>query len=400
MKLKPCRQDACAPVLAIHTNLPARGKAFYCLVPANGRLSDSRKIAGMEHVELAAVQPAVTVEEIDEPTMAGAGIELLDLDAVQLPSLPFRVRRVVVRLDACTVVYHSANARVRTRTSVLEGRLAYVAYGPRARGTVNGLQIAHNMMLAAEPATEGRFVVEAGYEAITLLVRPQDIQDHLVARGRAADFRMPRGVERLQVDAMKVRTLYDWGKRLVDTAAREPRRFDEGRKERAAVQAELFETLLATLDTAGSSGHTTGERTRQAHSLVVRAAEDHALAHIDEPVQATDLCRAAGVSERALQYAFSGVMGLPPRDYLVRLRLHRVRRALLAASPRTSTVSVEALKCGFWHFGEFARAYKECFGELPSDTLRRPPPARDRDGCFEAANPPSTPGCGRPGWPG
>jgi hypothetical protein len=31
-----------------------------------------------------------------------------------------------------------------------------------------------------------------------------------------------------------------------------------------------------------------------------------------------------------------------------------VRQALLAASPRTSTVSVEALKWGFWHFGEFS----------------------------------------------
>jgi hypothetical protein len=29
------------------------------------------------------------------------------------------------------------------------------------------------------------------------------------------------------------------------------------------------------------------------------------------------------------------------------------------------------LNWGFWHFGEFSRAYKECFGELPSDTLRR-----------------------------
>ena len=325
----------------------------------------------MESVELSIDQPAVTVEEIDEPTMAGAGFELLDLDAVQLQSMPFRVRRVVVRLDACSVVYNSTNARVRTRTRVLGGRLAFVAYGPRARGTVNGLPIVPNMMLAAEPDTEGRFVVEAGYEAIVLLVRPQDVKDHLVARGRAADFRMPRGVERLQVDAEKVRTLYDWGKRLVDTASREPHRFDEGRKERVAVQAELLETLLATLDTASSFEPTPGERTHQAHSVVVRAAEDHALSHIDEPVQVTDLCRASGVSERALQYAFKAVLGLSPRDYLVRLRLHRVRQGLMAASPRTSTVAVEALKWGFWHFGEFSRAYKECFGELPSVTLRR-----------------------------
>jgi len=327
----------------------------------------------MKSVEIVMAQPAVTVDDIDEPTMAGAGIDLLELDAVQLQSKPFRVRRVVVRLDACTVVYHSTNARVRTRTSVLEGRLAYVTFGPRAQGTVNGLPIVPGMMLAVESATEGRFVVDAGFEDVALLVHPQDIKDHLVARGREGNFRMPRGVELLQVDAEKVRTLYDWGKRLVDVAAREPRRFDEGRKERTAVQVELLETLLATLDTASSFEPTTSERTRQAHSRVVRAAEDHAMSHIDEPVHVTDLCRAAGISERALQYAFKEVMGLSPRDYLVRLRLHRVRQALLAASQRTSTVSVEALKCGFWHFGEFARAYKDCFGELPSDTLRRPP---------------------------
>jgi hypothetical protein len=37
--------------------------------------------------------PAVTVVEISEPTAVSAGIELLDLDAVQLQSLPLRVRR-------------------------------------------------------------------------------------------------------------------------------------------------------------------------------------------------------------------------------------------------------------------------------------------------------------------
>jgi AraC-like DNA-binding protein len=51
--------------------------------------------------------------------------------------------------------------------------------------------------------------------------------------------------------------------------------------------------------------------------------------------------------------------------------LHRVRQALAAAKAESTTVSTEALNWGFWHFGEFSRAYKDCFGELPSDTLRR-----------------------------
>jgi AraC-like DNA-binding protein len=30
-----------------------------------------------------------------------------------------------------------------------------------------------------------------------------------------------------------------------------------------------------------------------------------------------------------------------------------------------------ALRWGFWHLGGFSRAYKECFAERPSETLRR-----------------------------
>ena len=83
--------------------------------------------------------------------------------------------------------------------------------------------------------------------------------------------------------------------------------------------------------------------------------------------------RPQGSASGALQYAFKEVMGLTPVHYLMRLRLHRVRQALLAATHASSTVSAEALEWGFWHFGEFARADKACFGELPSDTLRRAP---------------------------
>jgi len=320
-------------------------------------------------------QAAVTVLEIDDPTMAGAGIELLDLDAVQLASMPLRVRRIVVRLDTCTVVYSSTNARVRTRTSVNAGLLAYVAFGPRAQGSVNGLAVHPGLLLAAEPGSEAGFVVEAGYESLAFLLRAQDIREHLVARQREGDFRLPSGVEILTADTARVRALYDWGRRLVDIAARAPATFDDGRKERAAAQVELLEALLATLRVASDFEPTRSDRTRQAYSLLVKTAEDFAQSRADTSLLVTDLCTAAGVSERTLEYALKEVMGLTPVKFLNRLRLHRVRRALLAATQGSSTVSAEALKWGFWHFGEFSRAYKECFGELPSDTLRRAPAA-------------------------
>jgi AraC-like DNA-binding protein len=323
-------------------------------------------------------QPAVTVVEISDPAMAGQGIELLDQDAVHLTSTPFRARRVVVRLEGGSVVYHSTNLRIRTRTKAQRDLLAYVTFDPRVKGTMNGLPIRPELMLAVEPGTEVVFVTDAGHESITLLLPPADIRAHLRDRRREGDFRFPKGAEMLQADAARVRRLFDWGKRLVDTAQRQPVLFNDRKDERAAAQVEMVETLLATLGSTRDFEPARADHVRQSQALVVKAAEDYALSHADERVYVTDLCRAAAVSERALEYAFKEVMGLTPVAYLIRLRLHRVRQALLAATHGLTTVSAVALDWGFWHFGEFSRVYKDCFGELPSDTLRRKPSAAER----------------------
>jgi AraC-like DNA-binding protein len=318
-------------------------------------------------------EPAVTVVEISDPAAAGAGIELIDQDVVQLRSMPLRARRVIVRLESATVVFHSANLRVRTRTSTRKDLLGYVTFGPQARGTVNGIPVRPGLMLAVQPGSEARFVVDAGWESISFLLPQEDIGAHLAARQRESEFRLPHGVEILQANADDVRSLFSWGRRLVDIAVRQPALFNEQKTQRVAAHVELLETLLATLRVANDFAPDRSDRTRQSHSLTVKAAEDYALSHADDSLYVSDLCRAAAVSERTLEYAFKEVMGLTPMTYLLRLRLHRVRQALLAGTQGSTTVSAEALNWGFWHFGEFSRAYKACFGELPSDTLRRKP---------------------------
>jgi AraC-like DNA-binding protein len=308
--------------------------------------------------------------EISDPTVADAGIELLAQDVVQLQAMPLHVRRVVVRLVSAVVVYHSTNVRLRTKTSVREGMLGYVTFGPHAKGTVNGLPIRPGLMLAVEPGSEATFVAGAGWESVTFLLPPQDVREHLTARQRQDEFRLPRAAEILQVDEERARGLFDWGKRLSEAAALQPALFDDP-NESVAAEVDLLETLLAALRVANDLEPTRSDRTRQAQSRIVRAAEARALSNADDRLYVTDLCRAAAVSERTLEYAFKEVLGLTPMTYLVRLRLHRVRQALLAATSESTTVSAEALNWGFWHFGEFARAYKACFGEAPSDTLRR-----------------------------
>ena len=315
--------------------------------------------------------PAVTVVEITDPAVASQGIEFIDLDAVQLTSTPLRARRVVVRLEGAVVVYQATNHRVRTRTKTHEGLLAYVTFGPRSKGSVNGLPIRPELMLAVEPETEVLFIPESGYESIALLSPPADIRAHLRARHREEDFRSPHGVEVLQSSAFPVRRLFRWGKRLVEAAARRPALFNDRKDARIAAHDEMVETLLATLGATRDHEPARTGRARQERARIVRKAEDYVLAHTGDRVYVSDLCRETGVSERALEYAFREVMGLTPVAHLTRIRLHRVRQALLAAAPGSTTVTAAALDWGFWRFGEFARAYKACFGELPSETLRR-----------------------------
>jgi len=318
-------------------------------------------------------QPAVRVVEIDDPTSAGQGIEVIDLDAVKLASTPFRARRVVVRLEGGVVVYQTTNHRIRTRSKTQQGLLAFVTFGPRTRGTVNGLPIRPGLMLVAEAAREAMFVAESGYESITLLLPQEDLRGHLSARRREGEFRLPHGVEMLRTNARTSRQLFDRGKLLVEAAARQPALFNDRKKARVAAQVEMVEALLSTLGSTRVFEPSRATRGIRSQALIVKRAEDYALSHTHDHVHVGDLCRAASVSERALQYAFKEVVGATPVAYLIRLRLHRVRQALLAAGRGSTTVSAVALDWGFWHFGEFSRAYKRCFGEHPSDTLRRRP---------------------------
>jgi AraC family transcriptional regulator, ethanolamine operon transcriptional activator len=96
-------------------------------------------------------------------------------------------------------------------------------------------------------------------------------------------------------------------------------------------------------------------------------------AHEGQPLFTSDLCRAAGVSERTLRNAFSEYFGVGPIRLLKMRQLGEIRAALLAADPARDTVAHVAGRFGVWDFSLFARNYKRLFGESPSETLRRPP---------------------------
>lgn len=64
----------------------------------------------------------------------------------------------------------------------------------------------------------------------------------------------------------------------------------------------------------------------------------------------------------------------PPDGMMSRLmKLHRdqARRALALADPTATTITNIATEHGFWELGRFSVAYRNLFGERPSETLHR-----------------------------
>lgn len=106
---------------------------------------------------------------------------------------------------------------------------------------------------------------------------------------------------------------------------------------------------------------------------VVDCARHFLEQHVDAPVTVTQLCEVTSVSRRTLQYSFESILGVSPIQYLRFTRLNGVRRDLVKASlaspEATINISQIAAQWGFWHLSQFAKDYKQLFGEQPSQTL-------------------------------
>ncbi len=100
---------------------------------------------------------------------------------------------------------------------------------------------------------------------------------------------------------------------------------------------------------------------------VVEYVHEHA--HL--PITSTDLAMLANLSLRALQAAFTRVLGVSPNTYIRQVRLDRIQTELLQADPSTTNVADVAKYWGFAHAGRFSSVYAARHGEYPRATLRR-----------------------------
>ena len=315
----------------------------------------------------------VTVVEVTDPTAADESNRALSQDVVQLDAKRFSLRRVTVPLHRSLLIFHASSNRGRSSTTLSEEHAAFVVVGSQSKGSINGIDIRPDSLIAASPGTVAELVVEAGYESATLLISPSELRTQIYARWRGGEIQFPSGAEVWSADTTLTRQFFELGASIAETARLDPEVFDLHERTGEEAREALLDALLAVLATRAPRELKRKEKTKRTYSDIVGLCQEFALERISDRLYMSDLCEVAGVSERTLQYAFREVMQMSPLAYLRTLRLHRVRHELRNSKTPASTVTESALKWGFWHFGEFSRVYRECFGELPSQTLRDEP---------------------------
>ncbi len=139
------------------------------------------------------------------------------------------------------------------------------------------------------------------------------------------------------------------------------------------IATEIQNTILSMLISISDNNYIPLESQQEESCLprYVRVATDYIDAHLSEPISIADLASITGVHARTLTNGFKKHYNISPLAYLKHKRLEAVRRDLSEADPETSLVTDIAIKWGFHHLSRFAQDYRNHFGELPSETLKK-----------------------------
>jgi AraC-like DNA-binding protein len=134
----------------------------------------------------------------------------------------------------------------------------------------------------------------------------------------------------------------------------------------AEIGFKVLHTVIGRYAFATTAG---GGRLRPARdAAIVYRARRYIGEHLAEPITLDRIAGAVSTSPRTLSRAFVAVLGDTPGDYIRRLRLHHIRRDLMAEQKGTRAIATIAARWGLQEPGWMSRWYGELFGELPGDT--------------------------------
>jgi len=131
-------------------------------------------------------------------------------------------------------------------------------------------------------------------------------------------------------------------------------------------------TVIDPLECQANSVDVKKKRGHFRYDAIVAQFLDFLARHPKRPMPLAEICAAIDVAERTLRAACEEQLGMGPIRFLTLRRMHLARAALIRSDANATSVTRIATDYGFWELGRFSVSYRALFGELPSETLRRP----------------------------
>jgi AraC-like DNA-binding protein len=314
----------------------------------------------------AATPGLVGIQDTDDPCSWERVSQPWEVLATPIGPGPFRNHKTFLATPNCILYRESFASRVRVRVLSPEGMLACaIAVKPGSYTTYCNRPLHERGVPASLPGA-AEAVLDAGQRHIMVLLRLSLLRRLLSAEQMAAIEAAARN-HLLPASPMAVGRL---GQGLDGILAR-THQAPEMLRHPAVVYALERELVMGLLGAV----HLPERCERPAPRAFRQRGFDRAIdciRHADLTIlDNASLCAAAGVSRRTLEYAFFENLGLPPMTFIRQLRLHALRRTLLASSLGESTVTEVAYHLGFTQLGRLACDYRCAFGESPSVTLSR-----------------------------
>src|SRR5262245_10466088 len=101
---------------------------------------------------------------------------------------------------------------------------------------------------------------------------------------------------------------------------------------------------------------------------IVLRARTYITEHLAAPLTLDAVAHATGTSRRTIVRAFVEVLNDTPTDYIRRLRLHRIRKALVSRQDAGTSIAAIAARWGMTEPDRMSEWYSEMSGELPNET--------------------------------
>ena len=311
----------------------------------------------------------VGIQETHDPCHWERVSQPWEVVATPLEPGQFRNRKTFLATPSCVLYRESFDTRLRVRALSPEGMLAYTVPIRSGSRTAYFNRPLHEQGLPATLPGGAEALLEAGQVHIMVLMRLSLLR-RVLSPEQSALLEAGAAAHLLPAPADTVERIGVWLNGILARThgAPEMLRFP------AVTQALERELVLGLVGAIALPQR----RALPARASVRNRGFDRAIQCIRHgdlsTLDQSALCAAAGVSPRTLEYAFRENLGLSPAAFARQLRLHALRRDLLASALGESTVTDLAFRLGFTQLGRLAGDYRRTFGEPPSATLARPHP--------------------------